>query len=294
MWFARSMPGFTEAPADTAIGGPEFLTVTGLDYFGARYFSGAQGRFTSPDQPLLDQNPLDPQSWNLYTYARNSPLRYVDPTGQAFCSYGSGSAPEGGPATTEKACTGGGGTWVYQPTDTDDPNADAATFQFCVTKTENTGALDEKGQALVSQLAENADPSMAMIGLVAGGSAAVGVTAGIMPVAGQAIIELAFGPATGRLFWAGGEVAAGAAAKSGMGRTISQSSLGGAYERLTAAWPYAFQRPGWAALSRFWASGAGGTVNVFPRNPHPNSLLLRIELPTLFRNPNVFKPFQYR
>ena len=25
---------------------------TGLDYFGARYFSGAQGRFTSPDAPF--------------------------------------------------------------------------------------------------------------------------------------------------------------------------------------------------------------------------------------------------
>jgi RHS repeat-associated protein len=38
---------------------------TGLDYFGARYFSGAQGRFTSPDKPFADQNPDDPQSWNL-------------------------------------------------------------------------------------------------------------------------------------------------------------------------------------------------------------------------------------
>jgi RHS repeat-associated protein len=55
---------------------------TNLDYFGARYFSGAQGRFTSPDEPLLDQYPEDPQSWNLYSYVRNNPLRFVDPTGQ--------------------------------------------------------------------------------------------------------------------------------------------------------------------------------------------------------------------
>jgi RHS repeat-associated protein len=51
---------------------------TGLDYFGARYYLGAQGRFTSPDQPFLDQHLRDPQSWNLYTYGRNNPLRYVD------------------------------------------------------------------------------------------------------------------------------------------------------------------------------------------------------------------------
>jgi RHS repeat-associated protein len=64
--------------------GKERDSETNLDYFGARYFSGAQGRFTSPDAPLLDQHILDPQSWNLYTYGRNNPLRYVDPTGQAI------------------------------------------------------------------------------------------------------------------------------------------------------------------------------------------------------------------
>jgi RHS repeat-associated protein len=55
---------------------------TGLDYFGARYYSGAQGRFTSPDNFLNDTTALDPQRWNLYAYARNNPLRYVDPNGE--------------------------------------------------------------------------------------------------------------------------------------------------------------------------------------------------------------------
>ena len=57
---------------------------TGLDYFGARYFSGALGRFTGADNPFADQYTTDPQSWNLYTYARNNPLRYVDPNGQSW------------------------------------------------------------------------------------------------------------------------------------------------------------------------------------------------------------------
>jgi hypothetical protein len=57
---------------------------TGLDYFGARYFSSAQGRFTSPDKPLIDQFLDAPQSWNLYAYGRNNPLRYVDRTGEAI------------------------------------------------------------------------------------------------------------------------------------------------------------------------------------------------------------------
>lgn len=62
--------------------GKERDTETGLDYFGARYLSAAQGRFTSPDFPLLDQNLGDPQSWNLYSYVRNNPLIFTDPTGR--------------------------------------------------------------------------------------------------------------------------------------------------------------------------------------------------------------------
>jgi len=61
--------------------GKERDAETGLDYFGARYFSSAQGRFTSPDKPLADQSAGDPQSWNLYSYVRNNPLRFTDPTG---------------------------------------------------------------------------------------------------------------------------------------------------------------------------------------------------------------------
>jgi RHS repeat-associated protein len=55
---------------------------TGLDYFGARYFSSAQGRFTSADEPFADLNPRNPQSWNLYTYGRNNPLRFTDSDGR--------------------------------------------------------------------------------------------------------------------------------------------------------------------------------------------------------------------
>ena len=55
---------------------------TGLDYFGARYFASVQGRFTSPDDFLNDTHVSDPQSWNLYVYVRNNPLRYIDPTGE--------------------------------------------------------------------------------------------------------------------------------------------------------------------------------------------------------------------
>ena len=62
--------------------GKERDAETGLDYFGARYMSAAQGRFTSPDAPFADQHTIDPQSWNLYAYVRNNPLKNTDPNGR--------------------------------------------------------------------------------------------------------------------------------------------------------------------------------------------------------------------
>jgi RHS repeat-associated protein len=75
-------------PSTTAnVMGPEFTgkerdAESGLDYFGARYYSGMQGRFTSADAPFADQHAEDPQSWNMYAYVRNNPLRYTDPDGR--------------------------------------------------------------------------------------------------------------------------------------------------------------------------------------------------------------------
>jgi RHS repeat-associated protein len=62
--------------------GKERDAESGLDYFGARYYGSALGRFTSPDEVFADQHPADPQSWNLYGYVRNNPLKNVDPTGK--------------------------------------------------------------------------------------------------------------------------------------------------------------------------------------------------------------------
>jgi RHS repeat-associated protein len=66
--------------------GKERDSESGLDYFGARYYGSALGRFSSPDDPLVDQEAKDPQSWNLYSYVRNNPLRNVDRDGHT-CSF---------------------------------------------------------------------------------------------------------------------------------------------------------------------------------------------------------------
>ena len=72
--------------------GKERDSESGLDYFGARYFSGAQGRFTSPDPKMFPHDITDPQSWNKYGYTRNNPLRFTDPNGEDFWDYLVGAA----------------------------------------------------------------------------------------------------------------------------------------------------------------------------------------------------------
>ena len=69
---------------------------TGLDYFGARYLSSAQGRFTSPDPLMASAHPENPQTWNRYTYGLNNPLRNIDvdglyPSPSYNCTEGGGT-----------------------------------------------------------------------------------------------------------------------------------------------------------------------------------------------------------
>ena len=66
--------------------GKERDAETGLDYFGARYLSGAQGRFTSPDwveapEPVPYSKLDNPQTLNLYGYVLNNPLSQKDDDG---------------------------------------------------------------------------------------------------------------------------------------------------------------------------------------------------------------------
>jgi RHS repeat-associated protein len=65
--------------------GKEHDNETNLDNFGARYDSSSMGRFTSPGPlQVSKQKFIDPQQWNRYSYGRNNPLHFVDPTGKAI------------------------------------------------------------------------------------------------------------------------------------------------------------------------------------------------------------------
>jgi len=66
--------------------GKERDTESGNDYFGARYYASAMGRWMSPDWsekvttvPYADL--ANPQSLNLYSYVTNNPMNRTDPMG---------------------------------------------------------------------------------------------------------------------------------------------------------------------------------------------------------------------
>ena len=94
--------------------GKERDTESGNDYFEARYYGSSMGRFMSPDPSgLLAQHPEDPQSWNLYVYARNNPLIYLDPNG-LDCIYATdnGKGVESIDHNSDSnECGANGGTW---------------------------------------------------------------------------------------------------------------------------------------------------------------------------------------
>jgi RHS repeat-associated protein len=77
-----SNPGIT-ASQPRHFTGKERDTETGLDYFGARYYRGNLGRFTTVDPMIKMKDALvDPQRWNRYAYGLNNPFRYIDPDGR--------------------------------------------------------------------------------------------------------------------------------------------------------------------------------------------------------------------
>jgi RHS repeat-associated protein len=67
----RDYAALGESPSSTAY----------LDYMHARFYAPNVGRFLSVDPAGRRELPVTPQSWNRYSYARNSPLNRIDPDG---------------------------------------------------------------------------------------------------------------------------------------------------------------------------------------------------------------------
>jgi RHS repeat-associated protein len=72
--------------------GKERDAETGLDYFGARYYSNGLGRFITPDWsatpvPVPYADLTDPQTLNQYSYVRDLPTSNIDADGHGFLDW---------------------------------------------------------------------------------------------------------------------------------------------------------------------------------------------------------------
>jgi len=64
---------------DKLFTGQREMTGLGIYHYGARFYSPKLGRFLSAD--TMVPNPANPQDFNRYSYVRNNPVRYSDPSG---------------------------------------------------------------------------------------------------------------------------------------------------------------------------------------------------------------------
>jgi len=71
-------------PTDYRFTGQQEVALIGLYYYGARFYDPSLGRFLCADS--IVPNPGDPASFDRYSYVRNSPLKYVDPSGHRHCT----------------------------------------------------------------------------------------------------------------------------------------------------------------------------------------------------------------
>jgi RHS repeat-associated protein len=78
-WGSVRYANGTQVTDYTYTGQRDFTSDFGLMYYNARWYDPYNTHFSSPDSIIPDHyNPLD---YNRYTYARNNPLKYTDPTG---------------------------------------------------------------------------------------------------------------------------------------------------------------------------------------------------------------------
>jgi RHS repeat-associated protein len=110
-------------PTEHLFTGKERDSESGNDYFEARYYSSAMGRFMSPDwsakeEPVPYAKMDDPQSLNLYAYVMNNPMDRTDPSGHWCLSkgYGIGTtctlAPPPKPPSVPQETSAGQSNWA--------------------------------------------------------------------------------------------------------------------------------------------------------------------------------------
>jgi RHS repeat-associated protein len=173
--------------------GKERDTESGLDYFEARYYGSSMGRFSSPDPSgLLAANPADPQSWNMYAYARNNPLINIDPTGLDCVYYNdAGTGLDSGPGkdpidhnSSSGECKGTGGNWVEGTTSADLNHYDSASGTWAAGSYDSKNAYLYTGSSPGGPVGDNSRVDSCQGNCLSGSSASISSLMGQLQAGG--------------------------------------------------------------------------------------------------------------
>jgi RHS repeat-associated protein len=191
--------------------GKERDAETGLDYFLARYYSGAQGRFLSPDefkggpddaltgQDIIAAGPIpyadigNPQTLNKYAYVMNNPLRYTDPDGHETDAEKARRAAQGAAASVGAQATQDAaaraaynqGLQTLQGAPKGDPAASAARTAL---KIEARAASSPTGAGIAEVMRPIANEAARIGGTASKSNAAVNAAMGVAGKAGPALM----------------------------------------------------------------------------------------------------------
>ena len=131
-------------------------TESGLDYFGARYYSSTSGRFISPDWSTKEEAvPYaklgDPQTLNLYAYVGNNPLTSIDIDGHRSLAAGSpqgcaGNGSVGCSPSEQEAFTPDANTKAQQQSENVSATGQPATSGHPIDKDAITNYADQHAE----------------------------------------------------------------------------------------------------------------------------------------------------
>ncbi|MEU7909275.1 RHS repeat-associated core domain-containing protein [Actinoplanes sp. NPDC049118] len=213
---------------------------SGLVNIGARRYDTMLGRFISVD-PVMDLG--DPQQWNAYSYAYNSPVSHADPTGEDPCPGGGGGCYYDGTTTARDGVTKASMDKAMKLSDqyvgeikrqkTVEREAEQAAQQRAAQQRARKAKecqasfwcrqgrkVKNAGAATMDFMAKHAD----VVGVVAGVVVGLGCT--VLTGGGGAVLCGALGGAVTGLVTAGLECYGGDKSKCGAGNLIKETAIG--------------------------------------------------------------------
>ena len=265
--------------------GAMFDREASINQMGQRYYDGQLGGFASADLYFI-QHPEktlgSPIEAGLYTYGRNNPLKFTDPTGMYVDGNGSEFA---GPASPDPSDGQFNSTALWSQSQGLD-----GRFEGLAGVNGDFARSGTAGRDLVTDVAFDS-------ALTLGAGA---IACAVKSLAGAALssLESTVESQATRVFWSGGELAKNAAqnfAKSINGVTLEMTAPGAAVEQATKNIPWSEARPLWAQASRDFAEGATGEVHVFQnaRGVSTTSIWREVEFPFLQSSSKVDNIFYH-